>query len=298
MIFTLTANLLAETTAVFSHWSEGGAYRASSESFQVGGKGVNVAKMLARLGVPAKALVFTSGHIGQRCNAWLADQPFASHAFSSTEPTRQGLVVRAPGMKETTFLGPDCILDTSCLAECAHFLSGQPPGRCLAICGSIPGWSAQAWDPLRTVFEKWMLHSPLAVDTYGLPLAWFVQRPVYVLKINRQEFAGLFADSDSQRPTPVLLGEASKRWPVQRWIITDGPRAIWTAESGGETKSIVPPVVPEVSATGSGDVFFAGLLHGLLVRQRSFMASVADAAELGARNAASAGVADFPLPAE
>jgi 3'-phosphoadenosine 5'-phosphosulfate (PAPS) 3'-phosphatase len=49
-IFTLTGNLLAERTLTFDAWAPGRTQRATAESFQVGGKGINVAKMLARLG--------------------------------------------------------------------------------------------------------------------------------------------------------------------------------------------------------------------------------------------------------
>jgi len=58
-IFTLTGNLLAERTLEFSTWAPGRTQRAQRESFQVGGKGINVAKMLSRLGTPATALCFT-----------------------------------------------------------------------------------------------------------------------------------------------------------------------------------------------------------------------------------------------
>ena len=57
-IFTLTGNLLAERTVEFDGWSLGKTQRAVRESFQVGGKGINVSKMLSRLGTPNTALCF------------------------------------------------------------------------------------------------------------------------------------------------------------------------------------------------------------------------------------------------
>ena len=49
-ILTLTGNLLAERTLDFETWAPGRTQRARAESFQVGGKGINVARMLRRLG--------------------------------------------------------------------------------------------------------------------------------------------------------------------------------------------------------------------------------------------------------
>ena len=60
LILTLTGNLLAERTLDFEAWEPGRTQRARTESFQVGGKGINVAKMLRRLGAPHTALCFTS----------------------------------------------------------------------------------------------------------------------------------------------------------------------------------------------------------------------------------------------
>ena len=66
-IFTLTGNLLAERTLEFETWSAGRTQRATRESFQVGGKGINVSKMLNRHRVANTALCFTGGAPGAEC---------------------------------------------------------------------------------------------------------------------------------------------------------------------------------------------------------------------------------------
>ena len=70
-IFTFTGNLLAERTQHFAAWAPGRTQRATGESFQVGGKGINVAKMLARFGTPVTALAF-AGCGGSRHDATYA----------------------------------------------------------------------------------------------------------------------------------------------------------------------------------------------------------------------------------
>ncbi|HKB90273.1 MAG TPA: hypothetical protein VKC60_07120, partial [Opitutaceae bacterium] len=57
-----------------------------------------------------------------------------------------------------------------------------------------------------------------------------------------------------------------------------------------------PPVVKELSATGSGDVLFACVLHALFQSKMSLTEAVAYALPFAAANAASAGVADFAMP--
>ena len=65
--YTLTGNLLAERTLTFTDWEPGRTQRAREESFQVGGKGINVSRMLQRLGERSTALCFAGGAAGAEC---------------------------------------------------------------------------------------------------------------------------------------------------------------------------------------------------------------------------------------
>ena len=285
-IFTLTGNLLAERTLTFESWAPGRTQRATAESFQVGGKGINVAKMLARLGAPHTALCFTGGAAGDECFAALhaSGRPFQN--FPSTAPTRTGTVIRAPGQPETTFLAPDAAPDALALFACAAFLDAQPDGQVLALCGSFPGWSSSAYEPLRAALDRWLTRGILVADTYGPPLAWAVSRPVALIKINADELR-TFAPDLAHLPTHAT---------ARRWIVTDGPRPIQIRDDTGSLSTATPPPIDEVSATGSGDVFFACVLQTWFHLGRDLAAAVQFALPFAAANAAHPGVADFPLP--
>jgi fructose-1-phosphate kinase PfkB-like protein len=287
MFLTLTCNLLAERTFEFPTWTPGKTHRAVAESFQVGGKGINVAKMLHRLGSPATALCFIGGAAGGECQAWLARQAFTSRAFATTTPTRTGTVVRdrSGTVRETTFLGPDIPVDAHAIRACADFLDTQPDGGILALCGSVPGWDESRYDRLRSALERWMTRGTLAVDTYGPPLRWAAERPVQLIKINADELRTLAGDRASGFPTSP-----------RNWVISDGPRAVRTRDAASVEVTLTPPSVSEVSPTGSGDVLLAAVLHGLHVQRLTLRDAVAFAIPYAAANAAHPGVADFPLP--
>src|SRR5471032_3336032 len=154
-ILTLTGNLLAERTLEFAAWAPGKTQRARAESFQVGGKGINVSKMLNRLAAPNTALCFTGGAPGAECEAWLRARNFAFRAFPTGAPTRTGTVIRGGGYAETTFLGPDTPPDAAALRACVEFLNTQPAGTVLAVCGSLPGWESPDFDGLRETCHRW-----------------------------------------------------------------------------------------------------------------------------------------------
>lgn len=294
-ILTFTGNLLWEQTLEFDAWSEGRTQRARAASFQVGGKGVNVSKMLTRLGVETTALAFAGGTIGAECSRWLSARKIP-HVLVSTEiNTRVGFVVRAAQRSETTFLGPDAVPDATAWRRCAEYLAQRTDRPVLALCGSVPGWSAPEAEPVRTAFELWSKKCILTVDTYGPPLLWAVERAVALVKINRAEFDGLFPEPERVRAVSERLAEARKRWPVQAWVVTDGPEPVWFTDADHPPERLTPPLVQEISPTGSGDVLFAVLLDAHFRRHAPLAQALAEALPYAAANAASPGVAEFDL---
>lgn len=285
-LFTLTGNLLAERTFTFSAWSPGRTQRATAESFQVGGKGINVAKMLARFGAPHTALCFTGGSSGDECFTALRASSRPFHNFPSSTPTRTGTVIRAPGQPETTFLAPDVAPDALALFACAAFLDAQPDGQVLALCGSFPGWDSANFVPLHAALDRWLARGRLIVDSYGPPLAWAVSRPVALIKINADELRTFAPD----------LAHLPAHHAALNWIVTDGPRPIQIRDQNGVSASATPLPVAEVSATGSGDVFLACVLHAWLHLGYNLTAAVRFSLPYAAANAAHPGIAVFPLP--
>jgi fructose-1-phosphate kinase PfkB-like protein len=297
-ILTLTGNLLLEHTLEFPGWKAGQTQRATTESIQVGGKGINVSKMLHRLGAPNTALAFAGGSAGRACEEWLTARNFSFRLFPTTAPTRRGTVVRdaSGSQKETTFLGPDVAPEAAAVRACVAFLEAQPTGTVLAIGGSLPGWDSVEFDPLRDLLHRWPERGSLVVDTYGPPLAWFIDRAAALIRINRTELETLCAPGERKLSSGELLLKLRDRGRALRWAVTDGPGPVWFLAEHNDPETLTGPVVREVSATGSGDVMLACTLFGRFHRGLSWRDAVAWSLPYAAANAAHAGVAEFPDP--
>jgi 1-phosphofructokinase len=297
-ILTLTGNLLLEHTLEFDTWTPGKTQRARRETFQVGGKGINVSKMLNRLGAPNTALCFTGGGAGAACEAWLSEKDFSFHAFATSAPTRRGTVVRDTSRThpETTFLGPDAAPDAAAIQACAAWLSAQPAGTVLAVSGSLPGWESADFDVLRDVLHRWPERGPLVVDTYGAALAWFVREAVAFVRVNRGELESLFTPDERKLSGGEMLRLAAARWQALRWAVTEGPAPVCFIAEQGDPECIAAPRVREVSPTGSGDVMLACVLHARFHRGLGWRDAVAWSLPYAAANAAHAGVAEFSDP--
>ncbi|HVS53391.1 MAG TPA: PfkB family carbohydrate kinase [Opitutaceae bacterium] len=294
-IFTLTGNLLAERTLDFDTWGSGQTQRAVRETFQVGGKGINVSKMLTRLGAANTALCFAGGFTGAECEAWLRAKNFAVRAFASAAPTRTGTVVRGRGHAETTFLAPDAAPDAAAVRACADFLNEQP-GGVLALCGSLPGWDSPDFDVLRAAIHRWPERGALIVDTYGPPLAWLANEAAALVRVNRTELTTLFPPAEKKKSASELLRGSRDRFRVRRWVVSDSGAPVWFMDEHKDPEPIDPPVVKQVSATGSGDVMLACMLHARYERHLSWRDAVAWSLPYAAANAAHPGIAEFPMP--
>ncbi len=294
-LYTLTGNLLWERTLEFTTWSTNQTQRAKSESFQVGGKGINVSRMLTRLGAPTEALCFAGGSTGADCLAWLTAKNISHRAFSTTAATRSGTVVRSPNQPETTFLGPDAAPDPAAWTACAATIDTLPADAVLALCGSFPGWSTPEAEPLRIALARLATRGSLIADTYGPPLAWALQQPLALIKINRDEFNTLTPQATPAEPFAPHLAATLAHSRIKTLIVTDGANPVWYADRTSAPRQFNPPTISPVSPTGSGDVLLACLLHGHFQRGLTLPDALAYALPHAAANAAHPEIANFDL---
>jgi len=291
-VVTLTGNLLAEWTFDIVSMLPGTTHRAESMSFQVGGKGVNVCRILGRLGTQSEAIGFAGGTLSRHCSEWLDGKGIRHVFFPLEDSVRPGVVIRetASEVPETTFLGKDAPVSKQSWSEACNHAKGCS-ANWMAICGSIPGWQADWKHTLEDLHESSTL---LAVDSYGPPLQDLVEIPIDLVKINRKELDSLLPGK-TELETIDLLRCAVGIFPVRNWIITDGPRPMVAYFQPSTLYTIKPASVTEVSAMGSGDTFLAALLSKWGPASNPEEA-LKFACACATGNAASPGIGDFPLP--
>ncbi|KAJ3335988.1 hypothetical protein HDU93_003915 [Gonapodya sp. JEL0774] len=260
--------------------------------------------MLQRLDAPVTAVTFLGGTSGQQCSDWLSRKGIPFLSVNTRVPTRSGFVVRATGVAETSFLGPDAPPDRDAwrqAAELAAHLQEEGKMGAIAICGSAPGWNSNDATPFRDAIDAAIESGvPLFVDTYGPPLSHLVTRKVELVKVNANEIRQLFKGhvfgepSGTEPDTPWLLRRACELYPVKCWIVSDGPNPVWVCHgSNRQPVSFIPPLVKEVSATGSGDVMMAVIIYARQVKGMEWEEAVKLAMPMAAANAAHPGIAEF-----
>ena len=266
MIVTLTANPSLDRTIVLGSSLRPGEVQAAVDSREdAGGKGINVARVVAAAGRDSVAVLPLA-----------ADDPFEAALRASAVATRRVAVqghVRAnvtitdPGGVTTKLNLPGATLTPSeAAAVVRQVVESSRGARWLVLAGSLPPGVADDFyvDVIEAVRAAHGERAPLvAVDTSGAALAAVVDRGhPDLIKPNDEELAELagrdLPDGDLTRAVTTVARELVPN-RVGSALITLGARgAVLVTGEGAWTAS--PPAVRVASTVGAGDSSLAGFV--------------------------------------
>ncbi len=236
--------------------------RVDKINYTVGGKGINVARMLKTLGRPALALSFAGGPNGEKIKHILKQQGIFARFIETYSETRVGInqVVEEP-QKHTWWIENGEELREAEIVQMEEHLASQLKDLTfLGMSGTIPG-------KLNKNLYLRMLHvarsskAEIYLDARGESLKLACEAGGFFLKHNRDEVIQTFEidpfHKNGRRDLIKILSE-KKIWGC---LITDGegPVLFW---DGFDTKIITPPPARIISAVGCGDATLAGIIYG------------------------------------
>jgi len=283
MILTVTLNPMLDKTVDVASFARGLIHRATHVGMVVGGKGVNVARQLHRLGVETLATGCWGGPVGRMLEELLSAEKIPHDFVKIAGATREGITYREPdGTWTAVFEPPHAVTReeaTSIVETCAGYVK-----RChwAVCCGSSP---CPETDDVyaRLIGEAKRAGRSVALDSYGRAFRLALEAEPTLVKVNADEYAQTFGN----RPATDEEFRAALRRLVERGvryaIITDGPRPCF-ASDGSAWWKVVPSPVRSVNPTGSGDSMIAAVLASLQAGDDLSRALVRGAAA-GAANA-------------
>lgn len=242
--------------------------RVSALAVHAEGKGVNVARVLARLGHHVILTGFAGGHSGAWLRDLIRDEGIEDAFVDTVAPIRVGFMASCNRRTHPTTVLPNGFPVTP--GECAALRSrvGEMLGRVrlAIISGSVPDPAADSlYAELLALCRS--AGTPCWLDAHGQSLIQALDGvcPPTLAKPNREEFG------------------QSRRWDrIDELHITDGDQPVAVDRRGGGRWQIIPPPLQQVNPVGSGDCYLAGLAHGWLldwpVEERLRFASATGAA--------------------
>ncbi|MGA5322486.1 1-phosphofructokinase family hexose kinase [Streptomyces seoulensis] len=260
MILTVTLNTALDITYRVPSLRPHAEHRVSEVVERPGGKGVNVARVLAALGYAVTVTGFAGGPTGQVLRERLAKTPGITDALVPVAgPTRRTIAVVDQRVGDTTQLnepgphiGP---------AEWAAFLRAYDTlladASAVALCGSLPpGVPVGAYAGLIRVART--AGVPVLLDTGGEPLRRGIAARPDIVKPNAAELAELTGSHEPARAT-----RDARRRGAQAVVASLGAEGLLAATPEGHWRA-APPARLRGNPTGAGDAAVAGLLSGVV----------------------------------
>lgn len=291
-ILTVTLNAALDTTYVVDNFQAGEVHRVRQKYTQAGGKGINVARTIHRLGGTVTATGFVGGDNGQTIIRKLQEEGIDA-AFCEVPEGESRIclsIIDESYQKATEILEPGLHVTAGQMERLKRRLQSLiTPGMIVVFSGSLPpGLPMEEWRSLlRFVRQR---GARVVVDTSGTALAAAIACQPSIITPNQHEFAALTkADAGEQPAAPSL-----QHWrkPLADLVLKGIDFPIITLGDQGAVayhRSIyyhVPaPQVDVVNPVGSGDAFMGGLLWSL-ANGSTAKRALATAVAAGAANAA------------
>ncbi|MFF8426292.1 1-phosphofructokinase family hexose kinase [Streptomyces sp. NPDC016566] len=262
MILTVTLNTALDITYRVRSLRPHTSHRVSDVIERPGGKGVNVARVLAALGHEVTATGFAGGATGQVLRDHLAATAGVTDAFVRVAgATRRTIAVVDELSGDTTQLnepGPQ-ISPTEWGVFLDRYEELLAPASAVALSGSLPpGVPVGAYAGL--VRAARAAGVPVLLDTSGEPLRRGVAARPDIIKPNTEELAELTGSHEPLRAT-----QDARRRGAHAVVASLGPEGLLAATPEGRWRA-APPAHIHGNPTGAGDSAVAGLLSGLVER--------------------------------
>lgn len=271
MIVTVTANpAIDRLLALGEPLERGGVVRTEDSVDQPGGKGINVARVVAAAGAPVTAVFPAPEHDSLLRALEHADASLPHVAVPVAHRVRVNITLAEPDGTTTKLNAPGAPLDD---AETARLTAAvQDSARAatwVALCGSLPAGLPVHWyaDLTRSLRERGAL---VAVDTSGAPLDAVLADPRSapdLVKPNADELVDLLG-TDRVTAAALEADHALAAEHAQKLRDTRGPRMVLlTLGSAGAVLATADgswfaaaPRVRARSTVGAGDSSLAGFL--------------------------------------
>lgn len=250
----------------FEHLELGEVNRARDAFWLASGKVLNVARALACLQQPVRAVALVGGATGAAIQADWARAGWQAAWVPATHPTRVCTTLREAALQRVTELvenaGPVSAAELEEFTVTVAAQAGQ--AAALVLAGSLPRGTpptfyqqviARARAARATTTATKL---PVVLDARGDELLAALAAGVEVVKPNRSELAQTVGYAvDEERSLLAAMNElldGGAGWVV----VSEGARAVWAASSA-ERCVARPPTVSAVNPIGCGDSLAAAL---------------------------------------
>ncbi len=262
-IITLTPNPALDLWTTTDRVVPEHKLRCSAPRLDPGGGGINVSRVVQRLGGDTMALFAAGGGIGNQLVAVIEREGLAYRRIDIASETRMSIhvdEVRTGALYRFVMPGPE-VSATEGKSLLDRFSSEVTPDALTVASGSLPpGLDEGFWARLGE--EAGRAGSRLLLDTSN-GIAAALDKGVFLLRQDHDEVMRLRGkDMDWPKETADWASRLVARGAAEIVIITHGAEGALMV-TANERIALMPPKVDGISAVGAGDSFMGALCFEL-----------------------------------
>lgn len=256
MIYTLTLNPSVDYIIEVPEVYLGELNRLEKTSKFAGGKGINVSKVLKRMGVQSKALGFVGGFTGSFIETQLLAEKIETDFVKVEEDTRINVKLKADKETELNASGPT--ISAEKLQELKDKIASLTSDDLLVLAGSVPSTLP------KTTYEELVKichenNVSFVVDAEGELLKVVLPYQPFLIKPNHHELGDLFGTTITNAQEAIPYGKKLLEMGAQNVIVSLAGEGAILISQHEELISTVPKGEVK-SSVGAGDSMVAGFL--------------------------------------
>jgi len=256
MIYTLTLNPSLDYIVELEEVKLGDLNRTKQESKFPGGKGINVSRLLKKMGVMSEALGFVGGFTGLYIKDYLKEEQIKTNFVEVKEDTRINVKLKSKEETEVNARGPQ-ITDTD-FSKLEKQISQLTHEDTLVLAGSIPSCMPS------TTYEKLVAickqnGTKFVVDAEGELLKNVLPYKPFLIKPNHHELGDLFNIRFTSAVEVIPYANKLVEMGAENVIVSLAEKGAVFVSKDTALLSNVPKGKVK-SSVGAGDSMVAGFL--------------------------------------
>lgn len=264
MIYTVTLNPSIDYYVYVDTFQVGGLNRMRHDIKYPGGKGINVSRVLSRIGIETKALGFIGGFTGRFIQEVLTQEGIATDFVQVDGDTRINIKLKTAEETEINGAGPN--ISASQLQELFGKIEEMDNSDILILAGSIP---SSLDDSLYSSMMKRCLDKGIrvVVDTSGKAMLELLRYKPFLVKPNQHELGEFFGVAVNTLEEVIQYGRRLVEMGAQHCIVSmAGDGAVLITADEAYVANV--PQGKLINSVGAGDSLVAGFI-GTFVRTGS-----------------------------